>query len=232
MKPLGKAMKICHQNQKNEKECLQHLLRNYRDTPHPATAVPPGAMLFRDGYQTDFPGVGISEEDVKLARNRDQTLKDNRQEKINCSKYQKTSNLKIDDTVVMRDSERKSKFDPIFPLDPYKVVAIQGTTITICRDRDDKIFRRHPDDLKKTRFVTSPLQSKTAMTEREQLMMFHQRFNDVQLEDDGDFLQLFTNTTSAGTTEIEVRSPEPVLRRSSRERHANPRYFNMDMDNL
>ena len=59
MKPLGKTMKICHQNKNKEKDCLQQLLRNYRDTPHPATSVPPGAMLFRDGYQTDFPRQGI-----------------------------------------------------------------------------------------------------------------------------------------------------------------------------
>ena len=55
MKPLGKTMKIAHQNGRKEKESLQKLLRNYRDTPHPATSVPPGAMLFRDGYQTEFP---------------------------------------------------------------------------------------------------------------------------------------------------------------------------------
>ena len=135
------------------------------------------------------------------------------------------------DTVVMRDSERKSKFDPIFPLEPYKVVAIQGTTITVCRDRDGKIFRRHPDDLKSAGSVTSTMKSNATMTEREQLLMFHQRFNEVQLEDDGDSSQLFTGATADVTTEPEVRLPDPILRRSSRERRANPRYYNMDMDN-
>ena len=69
------------------------------------------------------------------------------------------------------------------------------------------------------------------MTEREQLLMFHKRFNEVQPEDDGDFFQLFTEAMSVVTTESEAGSPVQVLRRLTRERHPNPRYFNMDMDN-
>ena len=55
MRTLGKAMKIAHMNKNLEKETLNQLLNNYRETPHPATGLRPAAMLFRDGKRTVFP---------------------------------------------------------------------------------------------------------------------------------------------------------------------------------
>lgn len=54
MRGVGKTMKIAKQNHVNEKDALSQLLSNYRDTPHPATGVPPAAMLFRDNPQTSI----------------------------------------------------------------------------------------------------------------------------------------------------------------------------------
>ena len=48
MKPLGKTMKMAHHDKRSEQVALKHLLSNYRNTPHPATGLPPAAMLFRD----------------------------------------------------------------------------------------------------------------------------------------------------------------------------------------
>ena len=48
MRPLGKAMKIAHMNKENEKDTLELLPNNYRDTPHPATGLTPASILFRD----------------------------------------------------------------------------------------------------------------------------------------------------------------------------------------
>ena len=55
MKPLGKAMKIAHYNGQDEQSTLKSLLENYRDMPHPATGVPPGAMMYRDNISCAFP---------------------------------------------------------------------------------------------------------------------------------------------------------------------------------
>ena len=68
-------------------------------------------------------------------------------------------------------------------------------------------------------------------TEREQLCMFHQRFDEARLEDEGDALNLFNEPATIDSTVPEIYSPVPEARRSSRERHANPRYFNINMDN-
>ena len=55
MKPLGKTMKIAHQNKTSKKEAFTSLLQNVRDTPQQATSLAPGAMMFRDGYRTIIP---------------------------------------------------------------------------------------------------------------------------------------------------------------------------------
>ena len=85
MHPLGKTMKILHLQP--EKKALESFLQNYRDTPHPAAGVSPEAMRFRDDKQTQFPRKPITEEECIKARSRDNRLKQQRTEQINCSKY-------------------------------------------------------------------------------------------------------------------------------------------------
>jgi hypothetical protein len=48
MKSLGKAMKIGVKNKASETDTLQSFLQTYRDTPHLATGVEPGNMIFRE----------------------------------------------------------------------------------------------------------------------------------------------------------------------------------------
>ena len=68
-----------------QKKALESFLQNYRDTPHPATGVSSAAMIFRDDRPTHFPRKQITEEECIKARNRDNGLKQQRTEKINCS---------------------------------------------------------------------------------------------------------------------------------------------------
>ena len=65
MRPLGKAMKIAHQTGSPEREALESALNSYRHTPHPATGIPPAAMMFRDGQRYDLPRTYATEEDVR-----------------------------------------------------------------------------------------------------------------------------------------------------------------------
>ena len=86
MKPVGKTMKIASHNKVPEREALQQLLTNYRDTPHPATGIAPSAMLFRDPPNSSYPRISISEDGVKEARARDTKLRSIRERHINSSK--------------------------------------------------------------------------------------------------------------------------------------------------
>ena len=87
MKPLVKTMKTAHKNNTPEKEALEQLLQNYRDTPHPATYVTPAAMLFRDGLRFLFPRQTITDKQVAKARKTDYSKKEHGQQELNASKY-------------------------------------------------------------------------------------------------------------------------------------------------
>ena len=115
MKPLGKTMKIAHETKANKSEALQHLLQNYRDTPHPATALPPGSMMFRHGYRTTLPRVSVNSHQVDQARLRDQEQKKEREAKVNASKFRKATPIAIGGIVMLRNFKKKGNSIQISP---------------------------------------------------------------------------------------------------------------------
>ena len=121
MRPLGKAMKIGRQQGHNEEKSLQSALNSYRQTPHPSTNIAPAAFLFRDGMKTNMPRISATDDDIKVATERDLKLKKANEEMINSSKYKKRSKFNVGDTVLIRNFKRHIKFDPIFVDIPYHV---------------------------------------------------------------------------------------------------------------
>ena len=85
MKPLGKTMKTAKQTNMSEKDSLQHLLNNYRNTPRPTTDIPPAAMLFRDGQRSVFSRTSVTQEAVDQARIKVEACKLKREEGVNTS---------------------------------------------------------------------------------------------------------------------------------------------------
>ena len=83
MKPIGKTMKIAKYNNTCEKKALSQLLSNYRDTPHPATGVPPAELFFRDPPNSTFPRMDTNESKINEAHNKDKSIKQERQNVIN-----------------------------------------------------------------------------------------------------------------------------------------------------
>ena len=146
MKPLGKAMKMAHSGNKLEHTALTQLLSNYRDTPHPATGLPPAAMLFRDPPNSAFPRVLVDDQQVKAARKRDWEAKVERQLEVNNSKYKKRSEFKTGDWVLIRNFTKRSKFDPHFQPEPCRVTEVSGGWVAL--ERAGTRYRRHLDDIK------------------------------------------------------------------------------------
>lgn len=240
MKPLGKAMKIGNSNHQKETEVLSNLLKNYRDTPHPATGVSPSAMMFRDGQKYCFPRKAISESQVKDARNRDHAQKQERQISFNAAKYTHPASLNIGDKVLLRNYKKKSKFDCTFIPGDYYVIGTSddGRQVLVESDLDKKLFRRHPDDLKK--FEESAVESVRSGTGSPQ-----QYDEDYQMEDndddDGDDKDHILDGphTDAATEAVNAEDNQHViphphenlhLRRSSRQPIPNKRYFNPDFE--
>ena len=150
MKSVGKTMKIANQHRISEKEALANLLTNYRDTPHPSTGVTPNDMLFRNPPQTIFPRRDIPEHNIHEARLRDSAMKLARQEKINSGKYRQESSFRMGDTVLIRNYNKTSKYDPCFQYSPLTITDVQnnGRCLTLQRHSDGRLLQRHPDDVK------------------------------------------------------------------------------------
>ena len=186
MKPLGKTMKIAKHTSSSEKEALQNLLSNYRDTPHNATGVTPASMMFRDGQEGTFPRISISSEQVQEARERDKTQKTMREREINEHKFRVKENIKSGDNVLMRNPYKKRKFDPTFLPETFTVVQIEsdGTTLLLERRSDGAMFRRHPDDVKIFKKEILDEKKSSTTSEKEQMERWQNEWLQWEQEDE------------------------------------------------
>ena len=153
MGPIGKCMKSAQYTKDDKKRVLNEMLSSYRATPHPSTGLAPGNIMFRSGYQKDFPRSKVQEAEIQAALKSD---RDNRQEKsnvINASNHRKQSHIVPNQLVYTRNISRR-KFDLIFGPELFKVIDVKGNGVSLLRLSDCKIFRRHLDDVKDASQVT------------------------------------------------------------------------------
>ena len=75
MRPLDKAVKTGRHNGIPENESQKNFVKNYRQTPHPATGLPPEAMSFPHGQRVDFPKGRATDQEMTRAREADQKKK-------------------------------------------------------------------------------------------------------------------------------------------------------------
>ena len=84
IKRLGKAVKIAIDTNRPLQKAIGDLLSDYRSTPHPATGVAPGNMLFHGGYNSIFPRTpGATKQVIEEARLQDTKRKQDANERIN-----------------------------------------------------------------------------------------------------------------------------------------------------
>ena len=110
-------------------------------------------MLFRDDRQTSFPRQPVTERDIEIVREHDEQRKKDRAEQINASKYRKEDFIELRDKVLIRNTRRRHKFDPLFWPQPYTVIAIDRNHVTVQNDIDGGILRRQRNDLKKLSYT-------------------------------------------------------------------------------
>ena len=126
MKPLGKAMKIVHEYQQNISDALDDLLLTYRFTPHQATGISPGNVIFRNGYHRNFPRMLTADNEVENARDKDLKSRLYRQNNTNFSIKCKETFLLPGKHVLVADHGRESKYDPLYQRIPYQIVSMDG----------------------------------------------------------------------------------------------------------
>ncbi|CAB4008302.1 leucine zipper transcription factor 1 [Paramuricea clavata] len=151
MKPLVKAVKSAHHENKDWKREMFKFLLNYRATPHSTTGKSPSELLYNRKIQTKLPQVTV-ENDSSLhqeVKERDERLKKNQKEYADSKRRVKCADIKKSDLVLVRQlkaNKMSTKYDPI----PYEVTNRRGNRITAIRNgkyitRNISFFKKyHP----------------------------------------------------------------------------------------
>ena len=146
MKPLAKTMKTAYYDNNNKDSALKQLLSSYRSTPHPATGEPPGAVMFRHGYKTEFPQRVLSDESVAAAFENDQQQKLARGAAVNATRHRTPSSFRVGDHVYLRN-RKTSKFQPDFGPETFENVDLRVNGATVVSDSYDTIYKRQLFDI-------------------------------------------------------------------------------------
>ena len=148
MKPLGKCLKIANRNQQNKESAIRELLLAYRTTPHPATGLSPGEMLFRHGYRGAYPNRKMcSNEDFDATVDKMKKDKNERCEKINSSVKRKDHHFKVGQWVLISRKQRR-KFDPLHHEEPWIIETLNKTGAKVHNPQKTKSKSLHIDDIK------------------------------------------------------------------------------------
>ena len=147
MKPLGKALKAAFHNRDSAQQALDDLVKAYRSTPHPATGVAPGDVLFRYGYQAGFPSKMCTEDEVAAAVEKDREQKRQRTNEMNRSPKRKQDEIRVGDKVLLREYPKGHKFNPIYNNEAAEVTQVDERGVVV-KEANGKRKRRHKDDVK------------------------------------------------------------------------------------
>lgn len=209
MKTIGKSMKIANHKNESEESCLQKALTSYRQNPHPSTGIPPASFLFRDGVRSHFPRKEVSQAEVEEARKLDEENKLSKQGKVNSSKYRKKSLISPGDVVIVRDCNRKSKFDPIFLSNPFVVISIDEVSKKVILEglQSNKLLARHLDDVKEFHGALDLMPDSTTTENQADLLSRDELIaqDGIMEHYDDEILASSSSTTSDGHLGREIR---------------------------
>ncbi|CAB4041352.1 Hypothetical predicted protein [Paramuricea clavata] len=206
-------MKIGHQKGVVDNKTLKRTMNNNQQIPHPATGIPPAAMLFRDGQRLEFPRRCATEEKARKAKETDRNRKVHRENDVNISKYRKKTDFNVGEKVLIGNYRRSAKFDPIFLNQPFKIIDINevGNKIIVEQEETGLTLCRHPsDDIKPFKLRKRSYEDKQEDTDGTKEI----QWPEADTEEDG---QCCFEEKQATCT--------PLLRRSERTRKPNPMYM-------
>ena len=147
-KPLMKAVRAAHMEQKNWKQEMFRFLRQYRSTPHSSTGVTPYRLLFGREPMTRIPQVSRVDEvvqhdvgngrqapqptsiiDQRAAAN-DAKAKEKQKTYADQRNHARSRHLAVGDHVMVRRDSRGNKLSSVFHPFTMVVVAVKGNMIT------------------------------------------------------------------------------------------------------
>jgi len=132
MKGLKKTIQKAEVKGSNYRQELNIYLSNYRATPHPATGRTPAELLFNGRtFRTKIPAFDNNNDllyDTEV-RKADEKAKMKYKKQYDSIHNTKEPVIQEGDTVIVRQEQRSKNMSAYSP-QPYKVVKVQGTTIT------------------------------------------------------------------------------------------------------
>ncbi len=135
MKPLLKSILIARTEGRKWKKELYTFLLNYRATPHSTTKVPPAELLFNRPIRTKIPQQVTSSKPINkhiMAKENDQQSKAQMKQYADQRRHTKKMQVNVGDLVICKQP-KKNKFSTKFNPAPYKVIKVNGSTITAQR---------------------------------------------------------------------------------------------------
>ena len=148
MKPLGKCLKIASRNHRDKETAIRELLLAYRTTPHPATGLSPGEMLFRHGFRGAYPNrKACTDEAFDAAVEKMKKDKSERCDNINKSVKRKEHSFEVGQWVLM-SKHKRNKFDTLYHEEPWMIESLTRTGATIHNPQRTKRRTAHIDDIK------------------------------------------------------------------------------------
>ena len=171
-------------NKENEKDSLELLLNNYRNTSHPETGLTPAFMLFRDDKRSIFQRNTVRTKGIIKANKKDQKKKLQRKDEINKSKNKKQGEIDIGDRIIIRNYRKQHRFDPLFLPQPCIVISSSKKYVTVQNEFDGGVLNRHRDDIKVLPYIP---QTADSINENDETENDKKQSNKYCIEDYEDF---------------------------------------------
>ena len=135
MKPITKAIRAACIENKDWKRELFKFLMNYRVTPHSTTKIAPAELLFNRKVHVKLPQIPTPSDRHKdsLIRQRDEEAKAKMKNYADTKRRATELKIQVGDKVLLRQ-RKKNKFTSKFDPNPFDVIRVKGTMITVRRN--------------------------------------------------------------------------------------------------
>ena len=167
MKKLGKVLKTSKVSGQNRQEALREFLRRYRETPHSSTGVSPNHLLLGFSRSSGIPSMlpetpEQREKWRQIALRNDAKAKSRMEAEYNQRMRAREATIAVGSRVLLK-LKKHNKGTSAWDVDPYTVIAVNGSMITA--KRHDRTTTRNSSQFKLQRCeVDEDGASKTAAT--------------------------------------------------------------------
>ena len=150
VRTVKKVIKTANVERKSWKQEMYRFLRNFRETPHTTTRVPPATALFGRAMKTKLPEFNEGQEEPTVEAN-DRNAKMKMKNYADAKTYVRPSTIKKGDTVFVRRDDSKRKRDTPYRPEPYFVISRNGSMVTASNKsgtitRNSSYFKKAPTE--------------------------------------------------------------------------------------